>query len=244
MPGPPLGDRLPRPDLPELAAQTLRQQILSGQLRPGTTLPAERELALTFGINRATVREALSQLERAGLLTRRQGSRAIVNDFHHTGTLDLLADLTQARPPGSPGRRYVERSVRELVRAIYTETARLAAERRTPTDLTALRSALHDMNTALADGDQQRFGQAQHGFITAVATATGSVAFELATNTIIQGTTAAARDQPGPTGHGEPVLAFYRTLLNAIDARRPRQAAGLVRAALTNQPPNNGPHQP
>src|SRR3954465_14034315 len=51
----------------------LAQQILDGALGPGTLLPPERVLAETHGVNRTSVRQALSRLERSGLIETRQG---------------------------------------------------------------------------------------------------------------------------------------------------------------------------
>ena len=44
-------------------AETLRERILSGALRPGDRLPPERELALELRVNRGSLREALKKLE-------------------------------------------------------------------------------------------------------------------------------------------------------------------------------------
>src|SRR4051794_32094779 len=51
----------------EQVAQQLREQILSGELAPGSALPPERELCERFGVGRTTVREALRALQTKGL---------------------------------------------------------------------------------------------------------------------------------------------------------------------------------
>ncbi|MFA9431903.1 FadR/GntR family transcriptional regulator [Egicoccus sp. AB-alg2] len=48
--------------------------IRGGRLQPGDRLPAERELAETFGVSRVTVRDALRVLEAMGLVDIRVGS--------------------------------------------------------------------------------------------------------------------------------------------------------------------------
>ncbi len=48
----------------------LRVAIESGRLAPGTRLPPERDLATSLGVSRMTVRQALGELEREGLLRR------------------------------------------------------------------------------------------------------------------------------------------------------------------------------
>jgi GntR family transcriptional regulator len=63
---------LPTPLYYQLADR-LREQIASGQLKPGEQLPSERELSQTSGISRMTVRQALGYLEREGLLVVKSG---------------------------------------------------------------------------------------------------------------------------------------------------------------------------
>lgn len=46
---------------------TLRDEILTGQYRPGERLPSERELAGRFETSRGAIREALKKLEQLGL---------------------------------------------------------------------------------------------------------------------------------------------------------------------------------
>jgi DNA-binding FadR family transcriptional regulator len=52
-------------------ADQIRAAILDGSLAAGEGLPSERELAQQFGVSRATVREALRQLQAQGLLAAR-----------------------------------------------------------------------------------------------------------------------------------------------------------------------------
>jgi DNA-binding FadR family transcriptional regulator len=56
----------------------LRRAIETGAYSEGDRLPPERQLALTFDAARSTVRRALDQLERAGLVSRRLGSGTYV----------------------------------------------------------------------------------------------------------------------------------------------------------------------
>ena len=51
-------------------AEELAAAIATGRLEPGTRLPPERRLAESLGVSRMTVRQALGELERDGLLRR------------------------------------------------------------------------------------------------------------------------------------------------------------------------------
>jgi GntR family transcriptional repressor for pyruvate dehydrogenase complex len=59
-------------------AGALVEHIVAGRLQVGDRLPPELELARQFGVNRSTVREALRELDSAGLLGRRRGSKRMV----------------------------------------------------------------------------------------------------------------------------------------------------------------------
>jgi len=56
----------------------LRKGINEGDYQFGERLPAERTLAVRFGVARGTLREGLKELERSGLVERRQGSGTYV----------------------------------------------------------------------------------------------------------------------------------------------------------------------
>lgn len=53
--------------------EDLRRQIDDGSLALGSRLPAEQDLAQSYGVARMTVRQALSRLSAAGILERRHG---------------------------------------------------------------------------------------------------------------------------------------------------------------------------
>lgn len=56
----------------------LKENIVRGVYQDGQRLSGENEMAQEFGISRQTVRQALSMLEREGLIERRQGSGTYV----------------------------------------------------------------------------------------------------------------------------------------------------------------------
>lgn len=51
----------------------IREMIASEGVRPGDALPTEEKLQAAYGVSRATIRDALAQLEREHLVERRQG---------------------------------------------------------------------------------------------------------------------------------------------------------------------------
>jgi GntR family transcriptional repressor for pyruvate dehydrogenase complex len=57
----------------EYISEQIRDAVASGQLTPGSRLPAEREMAEIFGVSRQGVREALRGLEMSGLVESKPG---------------------------------------------------------------------------------------------------------------------------------------------------------------------------
>ena len=72
----------------EEICEQVRGQMSSGVLRPGDKLPAERDLAVQFGVSRTAVREALRSLEIAGIVGLQKGIKG--GAFILKGDLDLI----------------------------------------------------------------------------------------------------------------------------------------------------------
>jgi DNA-binding FadR family transcriptional regulator len=77
----------------ELCARSLRDAVLRGTYPAGDRLPPERQLATTLGVNRVTVRGALAELVKEGLLSVRQGSGYEVREALSSGGIELLPSL-------------------------------------------------------------------------------------------------------------------------------------------------------
>jgi GntR family negative regulator for fad regulon and positive regulator of fabA len=77
------------------AEQALITAFLKHDFPPGSTLPAERELAAQLGVTRPTLRETLQRLERDGWLTIQHGKPTRVNNFWLDGGLNVLSALVR-----------------------------------------------------------------------------------------------------------------------------------------------------
>ena len=62
-----------RPRLYEAVAKELKTFILDGGLKPGDQLPTEQELCQRLNVGRATLREAMRQLQMLGLVESKAG---------------------------------------------------------------------------------------------------------------------------------------------------------------------------
>ncbi|MBI1335238.1 MAG: GntR family transcriptional regulator [Armatimonadetes bacterium] len=75
-------------------AGDLEAKIASGELTPGSRMPSGDALADSMGVNRNSVHRALEELQRKGLVVRRQGSGTVVAEVKHkrVGRVALLVD--------------------------------------------------------------------------------------------------------------------------------------------------------
>ena len=60
-------------DLTHSLVAGFQEMISRGELQPGQKLPPERELARQFGVNRASIRQALKALDVMGIVFQRVG---------------------------------------------------------------------------------------------------------------------------------------------------------------------------
>ncbi|MCF8587698.1 FadR/GntR family transcriptional regulator [Gordonia liuliyuniae] len=123
-------ERVQRMPLADQAAALLLDRIRDGEWKLGAKLPGETTLAPQLGVGRSTVREAIRQLAGRGVLTTRQGAGVFV------AALDAPQDRADMM------RRASIITVIEARIAVETEAASLAARRRTPAQLRAIRKAL------------------------------------------------------------------------------------------------------
>ena len=157
----------------------LRSRILSGELEPGESLPAERALAEKLDVNRGAVREALKRLEQARLISIRHGGATRVLDFRETAGTDLLSALLLDESGQID--LHVARSVLELRTALAPSIARLCA-RRGQQVIDRLDEVLQTMEDA--EGDLPILQQASLDYWAALVEASGNIAYQLAFNSL------------------------------------------------------------
>ena len=90
-----LNRNIPIPMYVQLA-DTLREQILSGKIKPGDKLPSETEMIKEYKLGRLTIRDALSILVNEGLLEKHHGKGTFcrTNITQQKTKVDLLLNLS------------------------------------------------------------------------------------------------------------------------------------------------------
>jgi GntR family transcriptional regulator, transcriptional repressor for pyruvate dehydrogenase complex len=169
---------LPRTSLPDQVFHRLVSDVLAGRYAPGERLPTQRALAAELGVNMASVREGVKRLEQLGLVEVRHGDAMRVRDWRLHGGPDVLVHLIAQ---GGTLDGEMVASVMEARRLLLSESARLAAERRSD-EQAALLTSLAEQLGAAEDGEA-----AQHldfAFMAVLIQAAGNVVFLLVMNSI------------------------------------------------------------
>jgi len=131
----------------EQIVQQIEESILKGSLKAGDQLPAERELAIRFGVSRTAVREAVKALREKGLVEAYSGRGTFITDGTSQAvrqSFDLMVKIGQ--PEGST-------DLAEVRSILEPEIAALAAERAEESDRATLREAVAVMDRSLQDAD-------------------------------------------------------------------------------------------
>lgn len=132
-----------RQSLSDSVFRQLCDKIVRDELRAGTELPAERELAASLGVNRGALREAIKRLQQAGLVAVRHGGNHVVLNYLDEGGLELLPTLL-VTPQGRLNNAVV-RSVMAMRSALAPDIAAAAARRPNPTLAAELEALLAQM---------------------------------------------------------------------------------------------------
>ena len=186
--------------------EALGDRIRDGRLASGEKLPTEAAFMREFGVSRTVVREAISRLQASGLVETRHG----------IGTFVLgLGDAAAFRiePQQLATLRDVV-AVLELRIGVETEAASLAARRRLPEDLGAMRAALDAFGRAVEAG-RDAVG-ADFQFHLEVARATQNPHFASLIASL--GTLIIPRARLDPTDPAEAVSEERRAYLRRVNA--------------------------
>ena len=230
-----LGGRGPLVDTPKGSGRRLRgalldylgEQIVTGSVAPGDTLPGEVETAEKLDISRGAYREAIKMLAAKGLVESRPKTGTRVLDRARWNLLDPA--ILRWAFAGRPDAKLV-RDLFEMRAVIEPEVARLAAVRRTAEQLAAMEAALATMAERGLGTEEGR--DADRAFHENLLAATGnqvmialgaSIGAAVAYTTIFKSRSAGfSRD---------PVPDHYK-VFRAIDRQRPSAAAMAMRELL------------
>lgn len=208
-------------------AGELTRMIRDGSLVAGDRIPSERELAELVGVSRASVREALRELELRGMLDRRPGRGTVVTDAPRP-ELDagLLGSVDVA------GRML--REVMDLRAVVEPPITERAAARGTAAEVEALRALLEDSEDAAQEGAEayRRYAVLDVEFHLALARMTH--------NPLLDRLLAVTNEWMAPSRQAalqsarriEVSLAAHKKIFAAVVGRDPDGAAAAMREHL------------
>lgn len=221
-------DPIRRRKLSDEVRERLLAQINEGDLRPGDSLPSERELMTRYGVGRPAVREAMQQLASLGLIVVRHGDRPRLA----APRLDLLAEqLALTMRHVLTHDETILAQLKEARIVMETGTARLAAETRTEADLDGLRDVL--ARHELARDDAEEFMRRDGDFHAAVAGVTGNVVLSSSVRAVFNWMARFHLRAVHVLGLERLTLDEHEAILNAIAAKDPERAARAMKDHLT-----------
>jgi DNA-binding FadR family transcriptional regulator len=155
----------------DVVIESIKGMLTRGELKPGSRLPIERDLASLLGVSRGSLREGVRALATLGVLETRQGDGTYVTALDPAVLLSPLGFLADLQQPAHAADLLAVRRVLEA------ESVSLAATRLTDADLENLDEILGRVDRALENEDEmdlEEFIQADTEFHRAIALASGN----------------------------------------------------------------------
>src|SRR5579863_6389871 len=208
----------------EQIVQQIEESIVKGDLKAGDQLPAERDLALRFGVSRTAVREAVKALREKGLVEAYSGRGTFITDGTSQAirqSLGLMVKIGQ--PSGS-------NHLAEMRGILEPEIAALAATRVQDSHLILMREAVALMDRA--QEDPEAYIEADLDFHLALAEAADNPLILSLLDSIV----GLLREQrmrifqvEGGPNRGQ---YHHKRILDAVERRNPEKAREAMRAHL------------
>ncbi len=210
-------------------AESIREAIVTGALSPGDALPTERDLSESFGVSRASVREALRALQAQGLVSAAGSpSRTVVAEGAGAHARDAMVTLLRLNGVGVD-------DLMEFRSHLESGALAAAARSREPTRLAEARAALEEMRRPGIGVEE--FEEADVRFHVALVRASGNEAMHLVMQ-VLRETVARhlldfLRAQPDPPATLARLGDEHAAILTAVERGHATRASALVRAHIS-----------
>ncbi|MFE6886690.1 FadR/GntR family transcriptional regulator [Streptomyces sp. NPDC057694] len=207
--------------LTEGIARQLEHAIRSGEIAVGAKLPSERELSVQFGASRGVVREVLRRLEAQHLIEVAPGRGSFVREPSSGQARGYDALYRAGRP-----------TVRQLIEArvpLEVEMVRLATERATDEDISAMRSARDALESAT---DVVVKARADLEFHDAIAVASRNPVLRIMLSSISGMMFEMMLRSNSDPSIGEPGVPHHPEIFEAVEARDVELACARMREHL------------
>jgi DNA-binding FadR family transcriptional regulator len=217
-------DRIVRLKLSDQILDRLRDMIRTGELKPGDTLPSERNLMDRFGVGRPAIREALQSLHQAGLIVIAQGERTRVNAIDPSTFFAQSNEIARVLLNVSPTNLQHLKEARQM---FELGMVRVAAEKATAQDIADLR-AIVAMQGSRVGEDPMPFIQADIRFHARIAAISGNPIIAAASNAILHWLFEHHTALLHWSGYEHVTLAEHTAIIDQIEAKAPDRAVTVM----------------
>lgn len=203
--------------------QRLLQLIKSQNLRPGDTLPSERQLMADYGVGRPAIREGMQALKRMGVVEIRHGERPRVAEPSFDAVAEQLQEtMRHLLAHSEPTMNHMKDA-----RAVFeAQMARQAAKNRTDVDVENLKQILKQQTAAKKN--TRRFVELDGEFHRAIAAISGNPIFATLSHAIFTWLSEFRGDLVHKRGREGLTLKEHQGILNAIERHDGEAAANLM----------------
>ncbi|SDB30424.1 DNA-binding transcriptional regulator, FadR family [Bauldia litoralis] len=208
-------------------AHQIGEQIVSGTLGEGVTLPRESELALKYKVSRQAVREALKVLAAKGLVSTRRRAGTTVTARENWNLLDH--DVIAWHNPKDLSFQFLIDLI-ELRQLVEPPSAALAAARRSPAQMARISSAMSEMRRTAAESN---WVDADVEFHMAVAAASGNAILVSLSRILAPVLEASMKGQGNLAPTLEVALEVHAAIEQGIVAADPERAGAAMAAMLS-----------
>jgi GntR family transcriptional repressor for pyruvate dehydrogenase complex len=202
----------------EEVVSQIHELIREGKVKARDQLPSERELAETFKVSRASVREALRALEAQGLIVSRTGAGNFVAELPVESLVAPLATLLIEEKDALA-------DIFEMRKLIEPHIASLAAERATKRDLERMKKILDKQREAVSRGETGVEADAELHF--AIGRATQNHALEKLVSGLMEILSHSREESLQTSARRKASIESHRKILAAIedhDQKKAREA--------------------
>ena len=214
-----------RSGITELVVQRIKELLQQGELKAGSRLPPERELAEMLSISRPSLRTALKALSVMGIIRAKPGAGTFIAEsspeifaepmefmtlIHNTQT----AELFEAR------------------RIIETGLVELAAERATSEHLKTIAAEIEGMRKSMTD--PEKFLKHDVGFHQALAAAAGNKVMSGVMDTVAALLLQVRRESIARASDKDEAVEWHERIYEAVRQRESRRAKEILTAHLVS----------
>jgi len=227
------GSELPRKrhrNLAQSVVADMSERIRNGSLGPGEKLPTESEIMRLQGVSRTVVREAISHMQAANLVETRHGIGTFVLDTVNVNEIGI--------DPTTVVTMRDVLAILELRISLETESAYLAASRRSESQLADIRTALDILQGLRADENGVVTPDVQ--FHLLIAQASGNRYFHDILSQLGNNIIPRSRINSAKLAHDDPATYLQRVnrehedIFNAIQRQDAEGARAAMRTHLSN----------